>query len=245
MPPLASARAVSRSSWQTTFTNAPSRTSGRTSRACSMPHATRSGSAPRASVTRSAWRAAAVDHLRAGGGHRDRHLGQVGWQPVQAARRGAAGQPEGRDALDPRRGQLAELHLLAAEVALHQRQVGLEQRHRRGSQAEVGQRRVAAADAEQRSAAGLGVDAGDGRRRHRRVPRERVRDPGAEVDPLGRGRRLRSAPRRCRRPGSGCRPGGGRGSRRPRRAAPCEPPPSAARSPSPTPRPRAGPYGPA
>ena len=74
--PLMSSRAASRSGWQPTLTYAPNEISAGSRpasaaalRARSIAHATRSGSAPTASVTRSAMRAGELDHARAR--HRD------------------------------------------------------------------------------------------------------------------------------------------------------------------------------
>src|SRR2546423_103404 len=57
-PPRARSRATSTSGWTTTFTYAPTDTSGLTARAVSTAHFTRAGSAPTAAFTISAWAAA-------------------------------------------------------------------------------------------------------------------------------------------------------------------------------------------
>ena len=239
MPPLASARATSTSSWHTTLTNAPRRTSGRAARARSMPHRTRSGSAPRASVTRSASRAAASITLGPLAATVTGTFGRSRRQPVETAARGAVRPgPRVPTSATVSTASSAKLDRVAAQVGLHLGEVALEHGDGSRRQAEVGEGGVAAADAQHGAPAGRGVDAGDGRRGHGRVAGVGVGDARCRAGSARSPPRPARGRRSSRRPGSGCRRRTSRRSRRPRPAAPSAPPPLAGRSRWPTPRSR-------
>ena len=112
-----------------------------------------------------------LDHARTGRGDVDRHRRQP--QRVEPA------QPA---------GEAVEVDRAAAQVGRELGQESLEHRERRGLEADLEQRRVAAPDPEHGAPARERVDRGDRRRGRRRMAGDRVGDSGREPEPA---RRLR------------------------------------------------------
>ena len=140
------------------------------------------------------------DHLGTTGRDLDRHLGaalrpalEAIGDPADAAGRRRVVQVQagerrrhlGRDV------DLVEAHRFAGEVKLEVPQVALELAEARRRPAEMGERGIAAADAQHGAAVGDAVDAGDRRRGRRRMAGDRVGDAGAEADTRGHRRRQR------------------------------------------------------
>ena len=116
MPPLASARATSTSSWHTTLTKAPSRRRARRAGAVDAPrHPLGVGAERERHAIGGAGRG--VDHLRSGGGHRDGHLRQVGGSQCSRLPWDAR-QAERADLVHRVRREVGEVHGLAAQVGL-------------------------------------------------------------------------------------------------------------------------------
>ena len=133
------------------------------------------------------------DHLGAAGRDLDRHLGAALGDPGDAAggRRVVQVQLRHRRRHLVRDVDLVEAHRLAAQVGLQLPQVALELRQPGRRAAEMGERRIAAADAQHGAAVRDAVDAGDRGRRRRGMAGHRVGDAGAEPDPRRDGGRER------------------------------------------------------
>ena len=88
---------------------------------------------------------------------------------------------------------VAERHLVSAQVPLELLEIARQNLGRGGRMAEMGERRVATADAEGGAAAGDRVDGGDGGGGDGGVAREGIGDAGAEPDARGLAGRHRQA----------------------------------------------------
>src|SRR5580704_14548179 len=109
-------------------------------------------------------RGADLDYSRSGGGYVDRHLRQI-----------AAGDP-----LVAALVAVVERDLVSAQESLHLRNVSSEVLARRRARANLGDRRIATPDAEDRAPARLRLNGSDRRRRHGRMPRYRVGNSGPQ-----------------------------------------------------------------
>ena len=220
-PPAPSVRAVSTSGWVTTLTNAAKLVARRGTCVVHRPaHPLRVGADGEQHAIRVA--AGELEHLRSRGDDLDGNGRQVRRQPVQPAVGGGVGQTEHVDR--PGVGalvgsQVVERHRLAAQVGASDAHEALEVGDRRRRQAEVGERGVAATDAE------VGAPAARRRGRWRCLRR------GGRVA----GRRVASP--RCRAAGWSSPERRGRGRRTGRRTGsasrrrPCRPSPPPRRAP--------------
>ena len=118
-------------------------------------------------------RGADLDHSRSGGGYVDRHLRQI-----------AAGDPLVAAAV-----AVVERDLFAAQESLHLRNVSSEVFARRRARANLGDRRIAAPDAEDCAPARLRLNGRDRRCCHSRMPRYRVGNCGPQLQMFGGVRR--------------------------------------------------------